>query len=205
MTEWDSWLNDVMPELPGALPPVVRQALLRASQEFFRRSLVWKQDLEIQLLPGMAEYSLSPDEGLVPVEVVDHGRLRISLTDEDMTCHYGPDWRAAVGPVMAIYQTSPGSVRMYPVPAEPETLVLSVAVMPADSAVGIPTDFADRYRDGIAAGALARLMRSPKKPFTDDAHGAIQASLFEQAIGRAIEDRAKGFGRTRVRRAVTWY
>lgn len=205
MATIDSFLDDVMLDVPGALLPVARRAVLRTVQEFFRRTKIWKQDVTLTMSAGVTDYSLSSDAAIVPVEVIDSGRIKVSLTDEDMTDRYGPDWRQETGPVLAILQTSPEKVRVYPTPAATETLTLSVAVTAGDSATAIPDAFADRYREGITAGAIARLMLSPKKPYSDDAHGQIQSARFEQTVGQALEDRAKGFGRTRVRRSIHWF
>ncbi|MDO6385581.1 hypothetical protein [Uliginosibacterium sp. 31-12] len=206
MAIWSSWLNDVMPEVPGALLPVVEHAIRRAAQEFFARSKVWKTDRTITPQAGVPEYSLSPSIDMTPVQIMSAGRLDIYMTDEDMQRCFGTDWRTQTGDPKDLLQLSPASVRLFPIPSEDGApITVSVAVIPSDSATGIPDEYAVRYRDGIAAGALARLMKSAKKPYTDEAKAAMYQGQFEAAIGQAISDRASGFGRARSRRPVGWH
>lgn len=204
MATWESWFNDIMPQAPGALAAIVKHELLRTAQDFFSRSRVWKEDVTLAMTAGTSDYSIRPAADLAPVQVIDTGRITVSLTDEEMTERFGPDWRAAVGPVQAIWQKMPDKIRTYPIPASAESLVLSVAVMPADSATGIPDALAERYRDGIAAGTLSRLLLSAKKPYTDLQTGSLKAQEYEASVGAAISDRAYGFGRTRGRRRHHW-
>lgn len=206
MATWESFFDDVMPEVPGALAPVVSHQIKRAAQELFMRSKVWKVDVTIAAQEGVPNYALTPGAGLSAGDVISAQALDLHLTDEDMEAAYGYDWRQATGPAVAVFQTSPGSVRLYPAPSDDgQTIVLSVSVYPSDEATGIPDDLADRYRDGIASGALARLMLSAKKPYSDPNLGALHQAKFEGAVGKAIEDRASGFGRARSRRTVTWF
>lgn len=206
MATWESFFDDVMPEVPGALTPVVAHAIKRAAQEFFQRSKVWKTDVTITAQAGVPNYVLDAGDQLSPGEVISAQSLKIHLTDEDMEAAYGNDWRQATGPAIALFQTMPGSVRLYPAPDENgQAVVLSVSVYPSDEATGIPDDLAVRYRKGIASGALASLMLSSKKPYSDPNLGIDHRAKFEAAIGQAISDRASGFGLARSRRVVGWH
>jgi len=203
---WSSWFNDVLPDVPGALQPVAEHAIRRAAQEFFKRSKAWKIDITITAQADVSNYVVDPGAGLTLIEVLDvPAPLSLATTDEFMRITYGEDWRSAEGTPRALFMPTPGAARLFPTPSESgAAYVLQVAVMPSDSATSIPDDMAERYREGIAAGALSRLMLSAKKPYSDDARGQMKRGEFEGAIGKAIEDRATGFGAGRVRRRITW-
>ncbi len=188
---------------------MVEHATRRAAQEFFRRSSVWKEDVSIALVADQPLYPIVTSTGTVPVLVVSASiadrDVDPTRRDEDMIGMFGPAWREVKGAPVDLLQTSPDSVRMFPMPAASgESLIASVSVTPSDDATGIPDALAIRYRDAIAAGALARMMLSAKKPWSDDARGTMYLNKFEAGIGKAQSDRATGFGRGRAGSRLTW-
>lgn len=204
MALWSSWFNDVLPEAPGALKPVVEHAIRRAAQEFFLRSKVWKTSVTLDLLAGEPVSSIDAGDSLAMVELLNASGVHLRLTDEDMQDLYGPEWRTATGPVTDLIVVLPGMLRAYPIPVADVSFELLMSVQPGDNATGIPDDLAMRYRDAIAAGALSRLMLSPKKPYSDDARGQLKRAEFEAGIGQAYSDRASAFGTARIRRKTRW-
>jgi hypothetical protein len=63
---------------------------------------------------------------------------------------------------------------------------MTVALAPTRKSTGIETFIYDLYSEGIAAGAKARLMAMPSKPFTD-----LNASMMYRAQFSAVISDAK--------------
>ena len=46
-------------------------------------------------------------------------------------------------------------------------LVVTVSVVPAVDGTDFPQEYVEKYKDGLVGGALYRLMKTPRRPYTD--------------------------------------
>ena len=206
---WSTWLPDLMPHLPGCPNAVARHELLHAAQILLQRSRAWTVTLPDQPVVAAQE---TVDVDLTGAELV---RIERAWYDgvvvpprlvNEIEEAFGSDWQEHTGTPTAIVQMSPQVVRLYPIPvADAATgLRLRAALRPTESATGIPGDLARRYWEQILAGAKARLMLMPGKPWTNPDMAGVQAGAFDAGVSRAGWDAATGFGRGRIRSRPKW-
>jgi hypothetical protein len=74
-----------------------------------------------------------------------------------------------------------------------------MAIKPTRASTGISTDLYEKYLEEIAYGAKARLFAMKAKPWSDAKLAAFNLGMFDQAIGRAKVQAAKGHTRARLR------
>lgn len=74
-----------------------------------------------------------------------------------------------------------------------------VAMQPTQTAATIPDDVFANYAEAIAAGAIARIVGLPKEDWTDMTLAKAKRDYFEEQIGKAAMQAAKGFSRGRRR------
>jgi hypothetical protein len=104
-----------------------------------------------------------------------------------------PAWRSASGPGLVAIVPTRSSVTAYPIPSADDTkpLYLRCALKPTLSATTCG-DVLDNWRDGIAAGALAKLKAMANKPWTDREAVASYRKTFDRAIGDALHATLRG-------------
>lgn len=72
---------------------------------------------------------------------------------------------------------------------------LIVALQPTQTATTIPDDIYNNFAEDIATGALARIYGIPKKDWSDEPLARSKRTAFEERIGKAARQAAKGFSR----------
>src|SRR5690606_1365633 len=95
------------------------------------------------------------------------GRPVPVTTAREMDFH-ATDWRNVRGGSVSAIIPGASSIRVYPIPVadDENTIVILAALRPTHSATTCG-DVLDGWREGIAAGALARLKKIPNKPWSD--------------------------------------
>jgi hypothetical protein len=191
MAVWATFYADLLPHLPGLSEPAADQELRRAAQEFCRRTKVWKQWLAPITLTGAATYAVVlPTDSMV---------YRFDTATVDGTPVSLPSWNELEADPAAFTGRATGFTTRDRVSVIPTStyssgaLALRAVLAPSDQAATFPDDLAAQYRDGIVAGARARLMVMPGRPYTSLDLAAIAAGQFETAIGRAQHEAHKGF------------
>lgn len=162
MTPWNQFFPDVMVHVSGCPNPVAQQALLRAARDFCTQTRAWVETLDqILIVQGTAEYDLPLDSGAELVRLEDWADVsgtRVKLTSQN---------RALFHCESAVYTVTGRSVVVSPEPQGAGTLTLRAALMPSNSAAGVPDDIFGQYVELIALGAVSRLQKQPGKPYTD--------------------------------------
>ena len=87
------------------------------------------------------------------------------------------------------------SLMLMPTPATSGMLTMTVALKPSPDADGIDDSIFDEYREAIVHGALARLMLSPKKPYTNMQLAQYHYQLFAIRVADAGMRAARGHTR----------
>lgn len=203
-----TWFNDVLPDVPGCLEAVALDAILDAAIVFCARTKVHKVDLDpIMLLantpstPFVAPAS-APQTRVVEIREATYGTTSLMFKDPDwLRVHYDPIWRTKTGTPQFITQDDEESFRVVPYLTVNSTVALNlfVSLKPTATATDIEARLWREYREVIQAGALARLMLSPKKPYSNATLGAIHNDAFENAIARITHKAFKGHVRSRTR------
>jgi hypothetical protein len=183
MKLWSDFYDSALPELPGCPFVALNHALRQSAIAFCEQSLVWTYEHpDISIVAGVDEYAYIP-----PAETLVHAvtwakfnetELDTRTRDEDMRIW---DWRNQTG-VPQYVLNMPNSLKLVPKPDLDGTLKLIVALKPDNSAIGIDDVMFQEHREAIAHGAKARLMLSPRKPYTDPERAVLNMQMFNSKV-----------------------
>ena len=176
MKPWIDFYDLVMPDLPGCPFAMADNALRQSAIAFCEHSLAWKcNHPSVSVVPGTAEYAFVP-----PAEAAVHAIVYAALDGEEIESHAGEGnitiagWRSQTGTPEYVLGDA-ASLTLVPKPDAAGTLTMIVALKPSPTATGIDDDPFNEFREAIVHGALARLMLSPKKPYT-----SVQLAQYHQ-------------------------
>jgi hypothetical protein len=211
-TTWNYFYPDVLVHVNGCPTAVIDFELRRAAQTFFSRSFAWQVNQPaIPVLAGTAEISVAPADTqteLVRIEKVWYDGVSFGrpATVQELDRNSQADWTQHTGLPRRYFSARPGVISLYPVPSVNSTtgLRLRLSVRPSEAAVGLDDAMAVAYRHAFIAGAKARLMMYPGKPWINLQQAGIENAAFESAIGVAQMQAARSFGDGRVVSRVRW-
>ena len=104
----------------------------------------------------------------------------------------GVNWRTDVNLPTRWYMSDDGTVGLLMPPNAAGNLRIQAALKPTRASTTFPTLLYERYVETIAHGAKAKLMLSPKKPYSDAQLGAYHQTQFDALIGEARIRVARG-------------
>jgi hypothetical protein len=190
MKLWSDFYDLVVPDLPGCPFAAVDSALRQAAITFCEQSLAWEYvHPSVSVVAGTAAYAFIP-----PAGAVVHAITYAELDDKEIESHVGESciriarWRHQTGTPEYILG-GPAFLTLVPEPCADGTLAMVVALKPAPSSTGVDDTQYNEHREAIVHGAMARLMSSPKKPYTDPQlaqHHAQQFTIKTAAAGMRV-------------------
>lgn len=211
-------LDDVMPELPGITPELATHHIKRAANDFYSRSTLSRLTLTpLDVVTNTSTYALvHPDVANFSIskvlQVEYEGRLLIPQTLEFLngnpnewdrnTCDATQySWRTQTGRPRFFLQPSVDTLTLVPVPDHDTlaTLTVTIADQPIYSGTGIGDVVFDNYAEDIGAGAKARLMAMPAKPWSNPSSAMMYRNQFESGVAAAHVIATRGFGRATLR------
>jgi hypothetical protein len=203
MKLWSELYDLVTPDLPGCPFAAVNSALRQSAIAFCEQSLAWKEEHPpVAVRAATAEYAFIP-----PTGAAVHAITYAQLNGKEISSHTGElhsatkDWRNQTGtPEYVLGGTS--SLRLVPEPDAAGTLTMTVALKPSASAAGIDEGLFNEYREAIVHGALARLMLSPRKPYTNTQLAQYHQQQFAIGTAMAGTRAARSFTRAPLRTAI---
>lgn len=162
-TTFDTWLNRVLPYVPGCPEDTALLHIIDAAKEFCRRTLVYNyQHAEVLTVAGQSNYLLTLPAGLrltkvmgcqidnATVYAVQGGSLGRSLQ------------RNNSGNVCRLEE--PRTIVLNPAPTQTGLpIVVDIAVMPTDADTAVWPDSLEDHIEYIAAGAIGSLCAMPEK------------------------------------------
>ncbi len=186
---WSTFYPDVLVHVPGCPYPLVDHHLRVATIELCQRSKRLKFDMPaFDTVADTPTYPLAPGTKMETVSIIDAavaGKPIDPATRSELST--GDDWSTETGqPTKYLMDGDDETVRLWKMPDAAYTVILTLAIKPAEDATGVEQWFADRYRRTIARGALAELLALPKQPWTDLNMAAIRFEQFEEGV-RAAE------------------
>ena len=116
----------------------------------------------------------------------------------------GTNWRTDVNLPTRFYFPDDTTVGLVMPPSAQGVLRINAALKPSRSSTTFPSWMFERYTTTIAAGAKAKLMLTPKKPYSDPQTGAARLMDFEGGIGEARVRMARGATRAPLRTHVVY-
>ena len=179
MTPWSAFYDLLSPDVPGCTQIAQTIALRRAAIAFCEQSMAWRTShAPIAVVSGTAEYDFVPPAQAV-VHTVTYAQFEgeeLEITGEsDIRFH---DWRIQTGTPQYLMGGAT-ALTLAPEPDADGTLTLLVALKPTPGATEIDDLIYNEFSDVVVHGALARLMLSPKKPYTDSQLAAYHQHQFQ--------------------------
>lgn len=175
----------VEPDAPGCPTSVMQAKLAEAAAVFCKSTYLWRVDLTgITTEAGTQDYAITVPSGTVIEDIVSpelDGRAinRVSdkkappsVSDEEGT----PQW-------FGVYQDT--KVRFFPTPNAALVFKGTAVLKPALTATGVETFLYETFGRCIANGALARILGTPGKAWSDVPSSSIYEHRFKQAMDNA--------------------
>lgn len=196
MALWSTWIPYVAVHVPGAPNALIEQVVRRAAAEFCHISRAYQADLDpILTVIGETTYDVPCPAGTkmsVPARVVCEG-ADMYPTRADLL---PPGWRdsARGTPTQYLLDALP-QITVYPTPNTANQKIYVRAVLrPSEDATELDDAVAERYRDGIAHGALQYLHAVPGKQWSDPNAAAYHRQMFLSYITAARIEADQGLG-----------
>jgi hypothetical protein len=195
MKAWAEFYDTLLPDLPGCTPTMANVALRHAAREFCSKTLAWNEwrgpqdtsDASIQY-----DFDVATTENVVKLlgATLAGNDLKV-LAQNDLPL----DWQTAPGCRSGIVTIDLRSFFVLPQRAAGLAIKTWIALQPSKKGAGVPDALFDQYEEDICAGAKARLMLSPKKPYSDAGLAGTHRADFDTRIGRATRAVEKSFSR----------
>lgn len=208
-TALTAFLSEVMPSVPGCPHPVAINAVRSAARELCEKAPIWKNTpTAINVVAGTMEYAFAPATGTLVAGVVFaayNGNEIFPKTEQQLDA-IDPAWRTTSSGDPKYYtQLSQRQIALVPKPGTTLSggLVLRVSLKPSPTATTVDDSVYEEWREEIAAGALARLMMMPNKPWTNQDEAVFQAGLFMNGIRKA-QKRAEDSYMPRAHRTISY-
>lgn len=187
--------------------PVVERAVRNAAIEFCQDSWIWREyGSPVSITSGESRVDLEIPAGADLATVISVSLDGITLDPEsgDALSRYHPRWDTDRGAPKRYTQVDPSYLILSPVPDANyvDQLVICYALMPKRTSTGFPDWIANQWWDGIVAGAVARLMLTSNRPWSDLKVGPIKRRIFDDAVAQAKESALRGLGRAPTRVAM---
>lgn len=203
MKLWSDFYDYIAPDLPGCPLVAMDFALRQAAIAFCEQSLAWTYaHPDIPVLVEVDQYAFDPPEGAV-VHAVTYATFNGKEIDTNtgQTDMRIQDWRNQKGSPQYVLG-SPSFLTLVPKPDAPGTLKPIVVLKPDTDATGIDDDIFREYHAAIAHGAKAKLMLSPRKPYTDMQLSAYHQQQFTALTGAAGQRVARNHTRAPLQTAI---
>lgn len=203
MKLWSDFYDLLMPDLPGCPAAAADSALRQSSIAFCEESLAWQTEHQpVFVIADIAEYAFSPPQGAIvhaiTGAVLDGEEIGLFVGEKNSTIR---NWRRQTGkPRYVLGGLS--SLTLVPAPDINGLLAMIVALKPSATSTGIEDTLFNEYREAIIHGAMARLMLSPKKPYTDIQLAAYHRQQFIIKTAAAGVRVARSYARVPLRTEI---
>jgi hypothetical protein len=186
----------LMPWVVGCPEPIAAQALVDAAIRFCEETSVVTYTCQPQDAvadEGLYRLAVPALQSIVVTQKVWYGTTLLTpvpSTDvSNVLAAVGAvgDTEVATGEPSCFFESSPGVIKVYPVPATLATNMISakVATRPSRSATSLDDVLYEDWADAIVAGARARLHAMPNQFFSNDAKAAQATQEFGYYLNRA--------------------
>ncbi|MCY1167131.1 hypothetical protein D9M73_70880 [compost metagenome] len=204
MKAWSEFYDSLLPDLPGCTPTMANVALRHAAREFCSKTLAWNEWRGPQDTSATSieyDFDVASTEDVVKLlGATLAGNDLLVLAQNDLPL----DWTTAPGCRSGIVTIDRRSFFVLPQRDAGLAIRTWIALQPSKKGLGVPDALFAQYEEDICAGAKARLMLSPKKPYSDTGLAGVHRLDFDQRIARATRAVEKSFSRV-PRRVVAHY
>lgn len=210
-TTFLSAIPEMAAMVSGCPSPIIERYVSKVVIELCRRASIWRVRLSpIPLTAGVYNYVPLP-----PPNTVMHNIITATLTmaspattipldihiDKYVIDMY-PRWPDIVdtGQPLAIFQSAPDSINVYPVPNAITTynINLFATIRPTASATGWDSALQDEFREVVFHGVLYYIMLMPNRVWSDPAQAQIHGKMYSNLIAEARAKANKSYTRADV-------
>ena len=176
----------VLPDTPDAPDSLVIRQIMFAANDFCIKTNVWD---EIQdpttVIDNVYQYDVDVPKyaQVATIKNIWLPNRELIPATMDQIQEFIPNWQTSTGAGPVYFNAAQDwtSYRIFPIPegANKVQMTLRVAYAPDQFASVLPRFLADRWLDEITAGAKARLMSMPSKPWSNAAMAAFNQRLYD--------------------------
>jgi len=134
--------------------------LQETARRFFRRTQVWVAELTFDSVADQSAYALDLS-----------GEVDAGTTPKVSRIQYVTYNGAPIHPQAYYLRDSDGYLvfNMGAIPGEAITdgIVVKLSIVPATDGTDFPSEYVERYTDGLVGGALHRLLKTPGRPYSN--------------------------------------
>ena len=192
----------VMMEVPGCPDNIALLHTRLACEEFYRRSMVKRSTLaDITTVADTAEYALTLPTGYVADKAIHVWLDDLEITPIGMDDRDGinNNWKAETGEPSYYYLPDTSNIGLFLTPDGVYTVSVEVILKPKSDATSIDDWVYETYREGLAAGAKAKLMAMPGKPWSNPELVSYNKDVFASIINAATFAANSNHGRAQKR------
>jgi hypothetical protein len=193
MTELDKFLPHIMPYADSVPKEVVRQALVRTANSFYTRTLLWKENLDIDVKAGDWDVDIPVPENSYAVRIMDAWFGTDQLFESEFfMCH--PSCLESEQPLKAYVFNQFNSIKLMASPKKDGVIKATVALAPTTDATELPDEAYNRFLEVIVRGTLADVFQMAGQPWSNPQLSAGYLQFFIQGVreGRVEADRRCG-------------
>ena len=211
MKSHSTFLDYLMPYVPGVTLELATLEIKKTCIEFCEKSLIIQRNHDpVTVIAGTGDYDFEPPvtNHLVTKvmkmwfkDVVMTAVTPDTITDPTV---YNTEFKGAViakSTPQFYFQKDERTFTIYPTPSGSaaslsSAITMRVALKPSRSAELVEDVLLEDYAEEIGAGAIARLMMSPGKPYSSPSSGAIYQAKYVQGINAARQRAVRGYVRS---------
>lgn len=206
MTNYTSFLPQVMPYVKDCPQPIIEDAIRNAAIEFCEKTHIWKEDLDaISIVGGTSEYTVVVPTGATLMSIDScwySDRLLIPKGSDELARIFRLcDWHSAEGDAVYYTRDTLDKIILVPTPQNDLTDGLKIrgVLAPTRTSTSVEDFIFEDHLDAIAAGARARLYAIPGQPFSDVTLALLHRREFLAGVGEAKIKANKGMTRASLR------
>lgn len=203
---YDTFLNEVLPFAPNCSEPQAVNAIRNACVEFCQRTNFLQDDMDpITVQAGVGTYDIDVTTDYVLGTIMSlywDTMLLPRKSQAEIEKTYGLDWQSvSTSTPVCFTQFNPDQFTVCFTPSEILTNGFTgrISRIPARASTTVDETLLERYSEEIAAGALARILRTPNEPYSSPQAAMAYLSKFNTAVQEAASYVRGGMNRAPLR------
>lgn len=205
MSDFSPFFPAIYQRAQGVSEVAASQAIRDAAIEFCERTRLWKVDVSLSMDAATKAFVPPTDSVLHDIEYARFDGYTIEPKSTQWLDDHVYGWRAGVsGQPQYLTQTLQDTFTVVPYTST-GTLIVSARLRPSETATTLPDFIANRYRQIIQYGALARLLLLPGQPFMNPDMAAYNQGLFNQQIDSLIAKSISGQQKAAIRTKARYF
>ena len=192
---YSEWLPCIQPHVPDCPTPMITDMVRSVCIDFCESSRYLRTQLDsFNTVVDDDEYEITTptDTVLAGILSMRVGDRVLEATTQERLEEEATYWRDRSGPPTRYIQSSEQAVILNPVPSDVEAVRVFAAIRPSQASGGIDEAIFERFRDGIASGAISRLMAMPGVAWSNPQLAEYHASIYGASVTQASSKAARG-------------